>query len=235
MNKYLRFLANPFDDPAISINCHLAFATDHLGRLKKRNGGPSGEDWSTQIAATQTALDTFNQALTDDLSRSAGRKAAKFRKTKFRRGRLPDQIRRIAGGIVYRFGKPSDELRRCLPDGRSLFNHCADDQLASHLKALHTGVTALAADLPPEVVTFAAALREEWQTIYTASESASAAKTATEARLRAARQRLQLAHYQTLLTIAQRYPDQPKKLPLYMQFHLLESRKRRPSREKPAD
>lgn len=235
MNKYLRFLANPFDDPAISIDCHLAFATDHLGRLIERHGGSTGEDWSARIAATQTALDDFRQALTDDLSHRARRKSAKMRKTKFRRVRLPDQIRRIAGGIIFRFGQPSEAMRQCLGDGRSVFNHCPDDELASRLQSLYTAVTALAAELPPLVLTIATELGEEWHTIYTASEAATAASATTESRLRSARRGLQLAHYQTLLAIAQRHPAQPEKLASYMQFHLLESRKRRPRRQKPAD
>ena len=59
--------------------------------------------------------------------------------------------------------------------------------------------------------------------VYTASETASGAKTTTEEGKKMARENLQIMLFLTLLKLAEMFPRQPEKLPLYMQQSLLET------------
>ena len=67
-----------------------------------------------------------------------------------------------------------------------------------------------------------AALKTAWITLYSASESATGAKTTTEEGTQLARENLQLMLYLNLCKLMEMFPRQPEKLALYMQQSLLE-------------
>lgn len=75
----------------------------------------------------------------------------------------------------------------------------------------------------PPLVAEATALKNAWAGIYAASEASSGAKTTTQEGKRLARENLQLMLFLNLLKVAEMFPRQPEKLPLYMQQHLLEN------------
>jgi hypothetical protein len=93
----------------------------------------------------------------------------------------------------------------------------------NHLQTLVNGITAHQADLGAPLVAQATALKDNWMTVYNASEAATGAKTTTQEEKRMARQNLQLMLFLNLLKIAQMFPRQPEKLAMYMQQHLLEN------------
>lgn len=232
MDRFTRFLANPFADRHLSVDVLQSFSTDLLQRLISRHAPEAGpdSDWSERIDATRAAFTAFDDAITADLTWKARRKAAKMVKTRFRRRELPRDLRRVEAFVVARFGHLAAQVRRCLPDGRNAFLVCPDDALDEHLASLVAGLEALSADLDPAALALGKALRDQWAECHAASESATAAKALAEQTLRKTRRALLDCHYRTLLTIAVRHPDQPEKLSLYMQPSLLRSRKRRGKR-----
>ena len=231
MRKLTRYFDNPFDAPSISLAELMAFSTDHLGRLRAHNKDGS---WDERIAATVGALEEARAGFTQDQSQLGRRKGAKSRKEAFRAA-LPAAVARIYSGVLVAFGAEAPQLAQCFPRGRKIFSDCRDDQLTILLEALRRVVQSLEAELMAvlgaemgaALVARATALKEEWQSVYAASESASGAKSATQAEKRRSRQALQLALYVNLAVLMQRYPGQPEKLRIYMQQHLLENPKRR--------
>ena len=85
------------------------------------------------------------------------------------------------------------------------------------------GIAAHQADFGAPLVVQAFALKDNWMTVYTASEAATGAKTTTQEEKRMARENLQLVLFLNLLKLAEMFPRQPEKLPMYMQQHLLEN------------
>lgn len=108
------------------------------------------------------------------------------------------------------------------PQGRTILSQCTDDALVIHLQPINTVVVANATELPPVIVTLTAGLLTTWTAVHSESESASGAKTATEEEKRAARTALQAQLFLNLIKLMELFPNQPQKLPLYMQQHLLE-------------
>jgi hypothetical protein len=66
-------------------------------------------------------------------------------------------------------------------------------------------------------------LKNNWATIYAASEASTGGKTTTQEGKNLARENLQLMLFLCLLKLAEMFPRQPEKLALYMQQHLLEN------------
>ena len=212
-----RYFQNPFDDPEISLNGLLAFSTDHLQRMIANNSGGS---YSARIAATTAALQAVQSSTTDDLTKLGVRKARKLAKQTFRKA-LPEKIAKLQGAVIAKFGAKGAEVAECFPDGRTIFTKSPDDKLESQLRTLIAGVTAHQAQLGAPVVAEAEALRVDWLTVYSASETSTGGKAATEQQRRAARLGLQLELFLNLLALAAQFPRQPERLDLFLQPSLL--------------
>jgi hypothetical protein len=136
--------------------------------------------------------------------------------------------------VVAAFGADSPVLLEALPQGRNIFNTCRDDQVETHLLTLHAAATTHAASLAPATVTLATNLKNNWATIYAASEGSTGGKTTTQEGKKLARENLQQMLFLCLLKLAQMFARQPEKLSLYMQQHLLENPERAEEPEPPA-
>ena len=219
MRTLASFLQNPFDDPNISMNELIAFTTDHLQRMSANN---AGGELSTRIAATTSSLATVEDCVTDDQGRLGVRKARKQAKDDFRL-QIPVDVKRIEAGFIAAFGADSPVLLEALPQGRTIFQTCRDDQVEVHLQTLLDAATTHQASLAPANLTQATTLKNNWVTIYQASEASTGGKTTTQEGKKLARENLQLMLFLCLLKLAEMFPRQPEKLNLYMQQHLLEN------------
>ncbi|MBK8094359.1 MAG: hypothetical protein IPK32_20950 [Verrucomicrobiaceae bacterium] len=220
MRTLTSFLENPFDDPNISMDELVAFTTDHVQRTVANN--PGGE-LTDRLAATTPALAQVADCVTQDQTRLGARMAAKAAKDAFRAETVPPEVKRIEAGFIAAFGANSPKLIEALPEGRTVFGTCRDDQLDSHLGTLLAAAQANAASLAPATVTAATNLKTQWTALYTASEATTGAKTVTQEGKKLARENLQLMLFLNLIKLAEMFPRQPEKLPLYMQQHLLEN------------
>jgi hypothetical protein len=98
---------------------------------------------------------------------------------------------------------------------------------------LHAALVAKQDDLGAPVVVSAQTLKNNWMTIYAASEEKSGEKTTTEAGKRTARLALQLELYFNLIELMKMFPRQPEKLALYMTQSLLEDHPAAPEEPTP--
>ena len=219
MRTLASFLQNPFDDPNISMAELIAFATDHLQRLSANN---AGGELTTHIAALTSSLATVEDCVTDDQGRLGVRKARKQAKDDFRL-QIPADVKRIEAGFIAAFGADSPVLLEALPQGRTIFQTCRDDQVEVHLQTLLDAATTHQASLAPATLTQATTLKNNWVTIYQASEASTGSKTVTQEGKKLARENLQLMLFLNLLKLAEMFPRQPEKLALYMMQHLLEN------------
>lgn len=219
MRDLTRFLENPFDSASISIAELFAFTTDHLGRMTANNA--SGE-LDARITATQSALDLLESCYTDDETKLSIRKARKKVKDDYR-VTVRQEMARVEGAVVARYGPGCTQLLEIFKNGRNIFNTCRDDQVASQLNVIINGVTAYEADLGAALTAQVTAVRATWMGIYTASENSTASRTATREEKLHARENLQLMLFLNLLQIATMHPRQPEKLNLYMQQSLLKN------------
>ena len=219
MRTLASFLENPFDDDGISIAELIAFTTDHLQRMSANN---AGGELSTRIAATTSSLAVVEDCVTDDQGRLGVRMARKQAKDDFRE-QIPTEVKRIEAGFIAAFGADSPILLEALPQGRTIFQTCRDDQVEVHLQTLLDAATTHQADLAPATLTQATTLKNNWVAIYQASEASTGAKTVTQEGKRLARENLQLMLFLNLLKLAEMFPRQPEKLSLYMMQHLLEN------------
>lgn len=219
MRTLASFLENPFDDDGISMNELIAFATDHLQRLIANN--PNGE-LNDRIAPLTSSLATVEDCVTDDQGRLGLRKARKQAKDDFRL-QIPVDVKRIEAGFIAAFGADSPVLLEALPQGRTIFQTCRDDQVEVHLQTLLDATTTHQASLAPATLTQATTLKNNWVTIYQASEASTGSKTVTQEGKKLARENLQLMLFLNLLKLAEMFPRQPEKLALYMMQHLLEN------------
>lgn len=218
MRNLASFLRNPFDDPAIGTARLIAFTTDHIQRMSANN--PSGE-LTGRITPTSSALAQVEDCITDDQGRLGLRKARKQVKDDFRDS-IPPGVERVEAGFISALGGSSPVILEALPQGRTVFSTCRDDEVTTHLQTLVNAVNAHAADLAPAIVTLAGQLLTGWSTAYAASEASSGAKTTSEEGKRLARENLQLMLYLNLVKLMEMFPRQPEKLTLYMQQHLLQ-------------
>jgi hypothetical protein len=217
MINLARYFENPFDTPKVSLASLLAFTTDHLQRMLANN--PGGV-FTARITGTTAALNAINSSAVDDSTKLGVRKARKQSKRAFRKA-LPERLAKIQAQVVAKFGGKSPVIAQCFPSGREGVKRAPDDTLEAHLSTLVTGVTAHAAALEPEALTEAEALRTDWRSVYSASESSSGVKASAEQAKRAARALLQRELFLNLLALATQFPCQPEQLGLYMQQSLL--------------
>lgn len=229
MRTLSTFLENPFDNRNISIAELLAFATDNEQRMIANN---QGGELSARIAATTPAINQVADCVTDDQTKLGLRKARKQAKDDFR-GTLPAAVAKIVAAVVAKYGDGSPEVTECVPQGRAIFSSCRDDQVDTHLQTLVNAISAHQADLGAPLLASATSLKAAWVAIYTASEASTGAKTTTQEGKRLARENLQLMLFLNLLKIAEMFPRQPEKLPLYMQQHLLENPQEQEEEEPP--
>ena len=219
MRNLSRFLDNPFDDKDISIAELIAFTTDHLERMIANN---TGGELSVRITATSQSYDVVADCVTDDQGKLGIRMARKQAKDNFRKS-LPAAVTKLVAAVIAQYGDGSPEVTECVPNGRSIFSSCRDDQVEVHLQTLVNAITAHQADLGAPLVTAATNLKTAWVTIHTASEASTGGKTTTEEGKKLARENLQLMLYLNLVKLMEMFPRQPEKLALYMQQHLLEN------------
>ena len=220
MRTLSTFLENPFDDPNISMPELVAFTTDCLQRLIANN--PGGE-LTPHITAITSSLGVVEDCVTQDQGKLGIRKAAKLAKDNFRTDIIPSEVKRIEAGFIAAFGADSPVLLEALPNGRNIFQTCRDDQVEVHLQTLLTSATTHQANLAPATLTQATNLKNNWVTIYQASELSTGSKTTTQEGKKLARENLQLMLFLNLLKLAEMFPRQPEKLTLYMMQHLLEN------------
>ena len=219
MRNLSRFLDNPFDDKDISIAELIAFTTDHLERMIANN---TGGELSERITATSQSYDVVADCVTNDQGKLGIRMARKQAKDNFRKS-LPAAVTKLVAAVIAQYGDGSPEVTECVPNGRSIFSSCRDDQVEVHLQTLVNAITAHQADLGAPLVTAATNLKTAWVTIHTASEASTGGKTTTEEGKKLARENLQLMLYLNLVKLMEMFPRQPEKLALYMQQHLLEN------------
>ncbi len=217
MRNLKRFLENPFDSRQISLAELFAFATDHRWRMFTNNTGGELDD---RIAATDSALELLESCYTDDETKLSIRKARKQVKDAYRIT-IRQEMARVEGAVVAKYGPNSAELTEIFKNGRTIFNTCRDDQVENHIDIVRNGVIAHEADLGAPLTAQITTVRDNWMSIYTASESSTAARTTTRADKQAARENLQLMLMLNLLKLATMFPRQPEKLDLYMQQSLL--------------
>jgi hypothetical protein len=218
MTDLHKFLVNPFDDGKVGVDALLAFATDHHQRLASNN---AGNQFTSRITATATALAAVNAAFSDDQTKLAQRKGRKLAKDNFRKA-LPSSVAKLHASVVAKYGPKAVEVLTCFPLGRGVFNTVADDQLSNQLQTLIVGLTSLQSALGASVVTDATALLTGWTAVYAGSENATGAKTTTQATKKAAREALQLELFKNLMTLALAFPRQPEVVDTYMRQALLE-------------
>ena len=114
-------------------------------------------------------------------------------------------------------------ILEALPNGRSIFQTCRDDQVEAKLDILPQAVTSHQADLVPAIVTLATALKANWLTVYAASEASTGSSSTTQDGKKTARDNLQLMLYLNLVKLMEMFPRQPEKMTIYMQQHRLEN------------
>lgn len=224
MLRFDRFFINPFDDDGISFDELSAYTTDHLGRLIAQN---SGAQFNARINATTVAFTALENCANDDGVKLGLRKARVMLKDQFRTS-LPEQLGYIEGAIKSFFKAQAPEvLLECFPEGLTVFSQCRDDAVNNHLARLSSALTARSTPgggpMPPAALNDANGLLSTWIAIYSASETSSANKAATEAEKRTARKALQLELFRNLLFLASLYPGQPEKAADFMRQSLLEN------------
>ncbi len=213
---------NPFDSKDISLAKLIAFTSDNMERMSAQNTG----GWlSDRIAATSTALSVLEDAYTENFTKLGFRKAQKKAKNAFRKN-LTSEVAKIVGAVIAEYGEGSAPVDEVVPQGRTAFSNASDDLVENHIETMINGLAAHQADLGSDLVNHAEDLHTQWVAIYTASEQATGQKAATEADQRQARAALQMELFQTLLTLAKRFPNQPEQSRIYMQPHLLGYRRR---------
>jgi hypothetical protein len=143
------------------------------------------------------------------------------------RENLPKQLGYIEGAIKSHYKDQSaDALLECFPEGITVFSQCRDDAVDNHLQILITALTARTPPLgtmPATALGDASGLMSTWLAIYSASETSSANKTATESEKRIARKALTGELFLNLLFLASLFPGQPEKAALYMRQSLLQN------------
>jgi hypothetical protein len=223
MLRFDRFFINPFDDDEISFDELSAYTTDHLGRMIAQN---NGAQFNARINATTVAFTTLESCADDDGVKLGLRKARIHIKDTFR-ANLPKQIGYIEAAIVSFFKDQSpDVLLECFPEGITVFSQCRDDAVNNHLNQLVTALSARTTPngpMPNPALGDAGGLLSTWIAIYSASETSSSNKAATEVEKRAARKSLQHELFLNLLFLAALFPGQPEKAEDFMRQSLLEN------------
>ncbi|MCB1088265.1 MAG: hypothetical protein KDM63_14545 [Verrucomicrobiae bacterium] len=219
MRDLTYYFGNPFRRVSISIAEHAAFSTDHLGRLTEI---PHGQ-LNHLIAPTSAVIEAFVESVADDASKGALRMMRKAMKRNFKRT-VSSQVEFTMGGVrraLRAANRPAEEELLYLPKGLAPFNSATDDLMGPELTRFADALADNETIVGAELVAEGAALLAAWQDIHANSESSTGQKANTEAERRAARDALVVQLYANLLTLAMVFPEQPDKLGLYMQQHLL--------------
>jgi len=219
MKTLKRLFDVAFDTARIGLDRLIAFTTDHLQRMIANNPGAL---LNTRINATNAALSALDVCVTDDLGKLGLRKARVDVKDTFRAS-LPIHLAKIHAAVVAKYGPEAPQVTECFPQGRTVFTHCRDDAVENHLQILVTHLAPYVAEMGPQAHADAAGLLSTWLGTYSACESSTGAKTATEAGKRAARLNLQLELHKNVLTLAMEFARQPEKCALYLRQDLLET------------
>ncbi len=224
MKDVTPFYISPFHTKEISLAKYIAFTSDHMERMSAQNQ----DGWLTgRIAATSMALSNLEDAYTENLTKLGFRKAQKKVKNAFRKN-LTREVAQIVAAVIAEYGEGSSEVDEVVPQGRTAFSTATDDLIENNIRTMINGLTAHQADLGSDPLNRAQDLLAQWITIYTASEQATGLKAATEDDQRLAKAALQMELFQTLLTLAKKFPNQPEQSRIYMQPHLLGYRRRSP-------
>ena len=109
-----RFLEVPFDDREISLSELLSFSSDHLARMIANNPGGA---LTARITATTSSLTLVQDSATDDQTKKAIRKARKQVKDAFRKSLL-EEVAKVNGAVVAKYGPNGPEVVECFPQGR---------------------------------------------------------------------------------------------------------------------
>ncbi len=217
MKGVIPFYISPFHTTEISLAKLIAFTSDHLERMSAHNQ----DGWLTErITATNAALSNLEDAYTENLTQLGFRKARKKTKNSFRKS-LTSEVAKIVAGVIAEYGEGSSAVDKVVPRGRTAIYNAPDDLIENHIETMINGLTVLQTDPESDLLHKAQDLLTQWITIYTASEQATARKAATENDQRKAKAALQMELFQTLLTLAKRFPNQPEQSGIYMQPHLL--------------
>ena len=221
MINFERFFLNPFDDDGISLDELSNYTIDHLSRMIANNPGAL---LNARITATTTAFTVLETCVDSDQGKLGLRKARVMLKDQYRKS-LPANLEYIEAAIRahYKTAAAAPVLE-CFPQGRTVFTTCVDEHLNNHLSTLVNGLTALSVPsgpMPAGALGDASGLLSTWISLYAASETSSANKTATEDGKRTARRALQLELGINLLFLAQNFLRQPEKAALFTRQYLL--------------
>lgn len=214
LHSYFR---SPFGTQFYGIGKLHAFSVHHLDRLRDNNPGGI---YDGRIAATQSALDALNVALSGDDQKYGERLTSKGRKRDFRKSLTP-ALSKIYIALQVKYGVKSPKLYEFFPGGRTRFIKCRDATLGDELNVLVDALTAHEAELGPELPAAAQDLQTRWEAVHADSTSTAGAKNTTMLDKKAARAALEMELFRNVLALAQKFAGQPDKLNTFMQQSLL--------------
>ena len=117
IDLYRSFL-NPFDDAAISLDELLDYSTDHLAALTANN--PGGQ-FSLLIAATETRRTALGGKVSAETVQLGIQMARTQTKDDFRAA-LANDMSKIYGAALQKYGKKGTGLRKVFPEGLEVFS-----------------------------------------------------------------------------------------------------------------
>lgn len=227
-----RFGNNPLDDEGISSEELGKFSTETLGRMTQDTVGGllNGE-----IAATATALQNFDVTLTSETVKLGVQKARTAAKAEFRAA-LPDEISKLHGAVMMKFGQNAPVVAEYFPEGRDVFSQCQDNMLDNKLAALRDAFaaqeTAAPGSFPAATLALANALVTTWQALFGAATTGRSQSAQTGAERRATGKALRVQLYKNILKIASLFAGQltangeprgAERITFYCPQHLLEN------------
>ncbi len=213
-----RFFVNPFGDEDISNTELDKFTSAHLAALVANN--PGGV-LSASITATANLHTAFGGTISSETVKLGLQKAATQAKQDFR-DTLPNELSKIHGAALAKFGRRSPVLLEIFPGGLEAFNAADDSELDGLLDALVTALAARTTDLTATPHDQAGTLRATWASLYGTVTAAKASKGSTAESRRAAGLALRDQLFQNLHQLAMLFPGQTEKAALYCPQHLLE-------------
>lgn len=216
MLDLIKFGKNPFASERFGIASLVSFTTDNYQKMIKNN--PSGK-FTERITATAGALSVVEKAFVEEGTSLAIRKARKQAKDAFRE-HLWETIAKIFAGAEAKYGAGSVQLTECFAEGRGIFQTVRDDMLADKLAMLINGLTKYQPDLA-DGLAMANDLQTTGEALHDESESSSGGVSVAILDRRTARKALAVELFKNLLTIALNFPEEPEKIPAYMQQTLL--------------
>jgi hypothetical protein len=214
-----RFFVSPFGDEDISSSELDNYTPAHLAALVANN--PGGV-LSSAITITANLHAAFGGTISSETVKLGLQKAATQAKEDFRAA-LPDEISKIHGAALAKYGRRSPVMLEIFPGGLESFHVATDNELDELFTALVTALEARSADLTAAPHDAAEALQTTWTSLYGSANTAKANRGSTAESRRAAGRALRLQLFRNLLQLAALFPDQPEKAALYCPQHLLEN------------